>query len=208
LWLARDYNRYAERFNSPDFPPLNIMGFITEESALHGTEMLEAKVLGGDEWFAGKKDISAIIAIGSPRVRIKVVEKLSTAGLSFPILVHPSVIISEYVDIGSGTAICAGSVISTQAVLGEHVIVNRCCNISHDVELDDFVTLAPGVNICGSVTVGYAAELGASSTVIQNISIGRGALIGAGATVVDHVPANVVAKGVPASISREIPERV
>ena len=95
---------------------------------------------------------------------------------------------------------------TTNIELGCHVIVNLACTIGHDSILEDFVTIAPGVNISGNVTIGTGTDLGTGSKIIQGISVGSWTVVGAGAVVNRELPANVTAVGVPAKIIKERPD--
>jgi len=64
--------------------------------------------------------------------------------------------------------------------------------------MKDYVSIAPGVNISGSVGVGEGCNIGTGSAVIQNLKLGDYSIIGAGAVVIKDIPPNVIAFGVPA----------
>lgn len=144
-----------------------------------------------------------IVAIGDPLLREQCVDKCRTAGLSFVTLIHPRCEISSWVTCGTGAVICAGSILTTNVSLGEHVHVNINCTVSHDVELGAFTTLSPGVHIAGWVTVGRSVFFG-TGAVVKNgnrqrtIHIHDHAVIGAGACVIDDVPNGATVVGVPA----------
>lgn len=147
---------------------------------------------------------AVVIAIADSAVRARIFEQLSKRCIEFATLIHPSVMMSEYVSIGKGSIICAGTVITTNVKLGESCIVNPNCFIGHDTVLDDFVSLMPGTNIAGEVIVGKGTYFGLNSAVINRITIGAWSTIGAGATVITDIPDGVVAAGVPARVVRKL----
>ena len=63
-------------------------------------------------------------------------------------------------EIGEGTIICAGSIITTNVIIGDHVIVNLDCTIGHDDIIRDFATLYPSVNVSGNVIIEPCVEIG------------------------------------------------
>jgi acetyltransferase-like isoleucine patch superfamily enzyme len=71
-------------------------------------------------------------------------------------------------------------------------------SVSHDCRIGDYVTVSPGVTVCGNVTIGEGTMMGAASTVIQNRTIGAWVTVGAGAAVVSDLADGVTAVGVPA----------
>lgn len=44
-------------------------------------------------------------------------------------------------------------------------MINRNVNISHDVVIRDYTTIAPGVNIAGNVTIGEGAYIGIGASI-------------------------------------------
>lgn len=186
--------------------PWNVIGFLDDDVDLHGEQIHGFPVLGGTEWVAEHPDVHAVVAIGSTAVRRKVVEKLTKAGpIKFATLVHPRAMVGRHVEIGEGGVVCAGSLLTTDIVLGDHVLINLDCTVGHDAVLKDFVTVAPSVNVSGNVLVGEGCDLGTGSTVIQGKTIGEWSIVGAGAVVVKDLPANITAVGAPAKPIKERP---
>src|SRR5260221_14171207 len=89
----------------------------------------EARVVGG---------------IGSPKIRQAIVEKASSRGFDFETIVHQRTEASRWIEIGLGTVICAGNILTTNISLGSHGQINLDCTIGQDVIMGEFVTLAPG----------------------------------------------------------------
>ena len=144
-----------------------------------------------------------VIAIGDPAIRRRAVASCLGAGLLPATLVHPRVEMSDRVEVGQGSVICAGSIATADVVLGHHVHVNVACTISHDVCLGDYATLSPGVHISGNVDIGKDVFIGTGANIINGRSgaplvIGDGAVIAAGACVTNSVEAGSLMAGVPA----------
>ena len=117
--------------------------------------------------------------------------------------------ISPFVEIGVGTVVCAGSIITTNIRLGRHVQINLDCTIGHDVIIEDFCTLTPGVHVSGVVHIGRGAYIGTGAVILNGtqeapIEIGEYSVVGAGACVTKSVAQSVTVFGVPA---RELPRR-
>ena len=177
----------------------NVLGFLDGNVERHGTSVHELPVLGDETWLTGRSDVWVVVAIGSTPSKQRVVRALERAGCRrFASLVHPRAWVGNGVQVGEGTLICAGTLITTDIRIGRHVILNLDCTVGHDAELGDYVTVAPSVNISGAVRVGEGCDLGTGSTVIQGIRIGHWSVVGAGAVVVRDLEPNVTAVGVPA----------
>jgi sugar O-acyltransferase (sialic acid O-acetyltransferase NeuD family) len=144
-----------------------------------------------------------VVAIGNPAARAEVVSKVEQAGFHFGTLIHPGVEMSEWVDLGDGSIVCAGNIITTNVQIGRHVHINLDCTIGHDARLGDFTTLAPGVHISGWVYTDACVYIGTGAVVINGtkespLRIGHGAIIGAGACVTKSVESSTTVVGVPA----------
>ncbi|MGL5596184.1 MAG: acetyltransferase [Cetobacterium sp.] len=187
-WLIEDINEKK--------PTWEIMGFIDENEDNIGKELNGYKVLGNLEYLNKQEKSYVTIAIGTGEVREKISDKIKKH--EFSILIHPSVMLSKFVNIGEGTIICAGSIVTTNIDIGNHVIINLDCTVGHDANLKNYTTILPSVNISGNVTVGERTMIGTGSAVIQGLGIGSDTIIGAGAIVVKNIPDNCTAVGNPA----------
>lgn len=137
----------------------------------------------------------AIVAIGDNASRKKVVKETLH---EFTSCIHSSVIFSPKARHGHGCMILHGAIVQVQTILGDHVIVNTGAKIDHDCVIEDYVHIAPGVTLCGTVRIGEGSLVGAGSTILPGRKIGNWAVIGAGAVVTQDVPENCVVIGNPA----------
>lgn len=145
--------------------------------------------------------LGCITAVGSNETRKKIVnriEALAVAGLSFATVASPTAWLGHAMEIGAGTCVAAGAILTTGIRIGHHCIVNMNASIAHDCVIGDFCNINPGAVICGNVTVGAGAFIGAGAVVREKITIGGNAVVGAGAVVIRDVPAGAVVVGVPA----------
>lgn len=191
-WLAERINEIA--------PVWEIRGFLDDNEALHGIVQDGYPVLGGCSYLKDLKEkVYAVVAIGSAGVKKAVVDKLREYGhVHFATLVDPSVICSRWVDIGEGSIVCAGTILTTDIRIGKHVIINLDCTVGHDAVIGDYTTIYPSVNISGNVTVGEGVELGTGVQIIQGKRIGDRTVLGAGAAVVKNIEESGTYVGVPA----------
>jgi sugar O-acyltransferase (sialic acid O-acetyltransferase NeuD family) len=142
-------------------------------------------------------DAHAIVAIGDNPIRKKVA---SSTLHRFTNAIHSSVIKSRFVSMGTGNMVLHGAIIQAQAKVGNHCILNTGSRVDHDCALSDFVHLGPGVTLCGCVSVGEGAFVGAGSIVIPGKKIGAWATVGAGSVVISDIPDYAVAVGNPAKV--------
>lgn len=191
-------NKISERWK--------ILGFIDENPKLKGKVLNGYPVLGSFDWFskADTKETIVVCAIGDNVSKKKVVEKAKSLGLKFANVVHPSVVMTDFVTLGEGVIICAGCILTNQITIGNHVIINLDVTIGHDAIIKDFCTLSPGVHISGRNKIGEGANIGTGAVTIQGITIGRWSIIGAGAVIAQDIPDRVVAVGIPAKPIKQI----
>lgn len=197
--FGREVAWLVERINEIE-PTWNLKGFIDDNTAIHGSLQDDYSVIGGCDYLMNiTQEVWVVCAVGSAKIRKKIIEKLKNyANVKFATLIDPSVMRSERVDIGEGSIICAGTIITVDISIGSHVIINLDCTIGHDDIIHDFVTIYPSVNVSGNVVVGECAELGTGMQIIQGKSIGRESIIGAGAVVIRDIPEKCTAVGSPA----------
>lgn len=197
--FGREVAWLVERINEIE-PTWNLRGFIDDNTAIHGSLQEDYIVVGGCDYLMNiTQEVWAVCAVGSAKIRQKIIEKLGNyVNVKFATLIDPSVMHSERVDIGEGSIICAGTIITVDISIGRHVIINLDCTIGHDDIIHDFVTIYPSVNVSGNVVVGECAELGTGMQIIQGKSIGRESIIGAGAVVIRDIPEKCIAVGNPA----------
>lgn len=181
--FGREVAWIVERINSIK-PTWNLKGFIDDNETLWGSKEGEYHVFGGCEYLSALEDVYAVCAVGSSNVRKKIIEKLKDTSVKFATLVDPSVLYSNSVKIGEGAIVCAGTIITVNVNIGDHVIVNLDCTIGHDAVIDDFVTIYPSVNVSGNVLIGECSELGTGTQIIQGKKVISNTIIGAGAIVV------------------------
>ncbi|MDO8578306.1 MAG: acetyltransferase [Dehalococcoidales bacterium] len=181
----------------------NILGFIDENEQMRGKVVNGYPVLGGLDWLKankGKRGLGCVCAIGDCTIRKKVVDRLVAIGIKFYNAIHPTVIMSEFVEMGEDVIICAGAVLTVNIVLGNHVQVNANCSVGHDAIIGDFCSLLPMVIVNGNDRLGEGVYVGTGANFIHQVSVGEWTTIGAGTVIIRDIPARVVAVGVPAKV--------
>jgi sugar O-acyltransferase (sialic acid O-acetyltransferase NeuD family) len=161
------------------------------------------KVLGGinalNKW---NSQLDLALALGIPKTRKKIREKIVNEKISFPPLIHPSIIMgrSEFIEIGEGSIICAGNILTTNIKIGKYVILNLSCTVGHESELGEFSSFMPSCNISGEVCIGRENYWGTGAKVINRKTIGNNVTVGAGSIIIDDIPDDVTIAGIPAKV--------
>lgn len=176
------------------------VGIVSSAANSIGHNILGVPIVGTDEdisSFFTNGCSQAFIAVGNNTIRHRLARELEAHGFEFPVLIHPSSVISPSSTIMPGTLIAAGAVIQPDTIIGHHVIVNTAASVDHDCVIEDYAHIAPGARLAGSTIVHCGAHLGIGSVTIQGISIGENSIIGAGSVVIRDVSDHWVAYGNP-----------
>lgn len=149
-------------------------------------------------------DVTAVVAIATPGTREAVTMELDRLGLPLTTCIDETLRLSHTVQIGEGSILFAGTVLTADISLGRCVVLNPGCTVGHDTVIEDFVTVSPGAHIAGNVHIGRGAFIGIGASVCNGVEdrklvVGEGAVVGAGACVIRDVAAGATVKGVPAA---------
>lgn len=144
------------------------------------------------------KDLDIIYCgIGSTKVRRDIFSKML---INWQPHISIFSVVSDNSIIGNGSVVLHGAVVQSGSTVGRFVIMNTNASVDHDCRIDDFVHIAPGVTICGDVSVGSGSWIGAGAVVIQGVTIGKDVTVGAGTVVISDIPDGVTVVGNPARI--------
>lgn len=148
------------------------------------------------------KEFTLIIAVGDPIIRKKIANNLPQ-DTEFFTLIHPNAVISEWVNLGIGTIVTAGCILTCDIKVGMHAHFNLCTTVGHDCIIGDFFTTAPGVNISGLCNIGNMVYLGTNACIKQGLKITDNVTIGMGAVVVKDITEPGIYVGNPASLLKK-----
>lgn len=190
-WLIEDINKSKLEWN--------IIGFVDDNEKIQGSEVNGYRVIGNIDWLK-KQDLFVVNAIGNPTIKKEIINRLDGSKNRYPVLIHPSVIYPQNIEIGEGSILCAGVVITVNVNVGNHVIINISSTIGHDVCIGNYSTILPNVSVSGFVKIDECVSIGTGSAIIQNLSIGKNTVVGAGSVVIKDIEKNSTAVGVPAKV--------
>ncbi|MCA6363779.1 MAG: NeuD/PglB/VioB family sugar acetyltransferase [Bacteroidetes bacterium] len=127
-----------------------------------------------------------VVGVGDPKVRKKVVNSLPPQ-TTFRSVIHPSAVISEWVELGKGAVVTAGVILTCNIKVGDHAHFNLHTTVGHDCIIGDYFTTAPGVNISGNCKFGDNIYIGTNASIKQGITICSDVVVGMGGTVVKNI---------------------
>ncbi|SDI65083.1 sugar O-acyltransferase, sialic acid O-acetyltransferase NeuD family [Actinokineospora alba] len=205
--LARETMAAVAAVNAVS-PRWELLGLLDANTARHGAVVDGATVLGPVEAVHDHPDAEVLICTASSRdagSRLRIAAELGLANGRYATLVHPAASVAAGTEIGAGTMLFAGCVVTAPQRIGEFVLAMPQVLLTHDDEVGDGVTLAGRVALAGAVRVGTGAYLGAGALVREGLRIGERALVGMGAVVLQDIPDGETWAGVPA---RKLPARI
>ena len=169
--------------------------FFVDDSYFDGTDPLILPLSKFDPL-----EYSLVIAIADSNQRQRIVESLP-ANTKFFTHIHPSAQIhGPDVEIGEGSIICAGSIITTNVKIGKHAHINLITTIGHDCLIGDYFTTAPGVQISGNERIGDRVYFGTRSCIKQKLSVCDDVIIGMNAGVTKNINQPGTYIGTPAKL--------
>ena len=184
-------------------PTWNLIGFVDDDPGKWGSDFFGHEVLGEIALLGTPRHREAYTVCsiygGSIVTRIKVIKKMTSLGVRFATLIHPSVSTGQ-VEIGEDCVVKEGCILDYGAKIGNHCLLGFGALVGHEAVLEDTVYCAPRVTIPGRVRVKYAATLGVGATLNGDIVIGEYAMVGMGAVVLKDVPDRCTVLGNPARV--------
>jgi sugar O-acyltransferase (sialic acid O-acetyltransferase NeuD family) len=176
----------------------NLLGFVDDRPEVQGTEVVGLPVLGDLDWLRTRPEVRAVLGVGAPAARARIVSRLDAWGVSLGGVVHPTAMVGPRTRLADGAIVCPRVLLSCDVQLGRGAIVNYGAMLGHDCVVGEYAFVAPGCHVAGTVTLGPRVDLGIGASVLQGITIGADAVVGAGAVVIRDVAPGTTVVGVPA----------
>lgn len=196
--MARDVLQIVKDVNHVS-PKWNIKGFIADwgqdiKTLTNG----EFGIIGTlDEWQPEKNEVF-VCAIITPEKKEKVVKQLKDRGAEFINVIHPTVALDDYCEIGEGVVVYPHCFLGANARIGNYVALHPTAVIGHDVVVGDFSTISGLSGILGGVKLGKRVYIGYSVTIVPEKEVGDDAFVGAGSVVIRNVAEGTTVFGNPA----------
>ncbi len=173
---------------------VQVEGFVGPDEGL----ALPAPLLGDDETSRAPSHAVALVAVGDPGIRRRVVERHRILGTPFGRFVHPSAMVTESVKIGEGVIVYPNSTVHARVDLQAFSFVNSNVSVGHESRIGAFSTISPGCALGGRLDIGEGVYLGIGAQILPNLSIASDTMIGGGATVTRSITTAGTYVGTPA----------
>lgn len=187
-------------------PALRCVGYVDDDSALHGQVFYGHSVLGGTDALPRLRAEGvegALVVLGNMAVRMRLFRRLEELGFVLASVVDPSVNACSDLVLGRGSVISLGTNILTHVEIGPFAQIGTGITIGHDV------TIGMNCVIGGNTVIGASTQIGdhfvAGTGVVIAAGpkrIGDNVFLCAGAVVFKDVPDHAVVIGNPGRVVR------
>lgn len=161
-------------------------------------ELLPDKVLGDVDSYEICADDVFICAVGTPKARRILSEKIMARGGEFINVISTLAYIMPTVTLGCGVIISPHTCIGDRARLDDFVATNALTIIGHDAQIGKYSCVMPHANVAGKCRIGSEVFIGSGAIILPKAKVDDGATVGAGSVVLKRVRAGASVFGNPA----------
>jgi acetyltransferase EpsM len=147
---------------------------------------------------AGQGPKEYLLAVADPASRRRLSAELDGLGWVAGRYVHESAMLGINLSIGIGTIVFPRCSLSSDTIIGDHVLVNGGTAIGHDCVIGRYTSLLGGISVNGNVSIGESVLIGAGAIIYPGRKIGSGATVGMGSVVFRDVAPGQTVYGNPA----------
>ena len=180
----------------------NIKGFLDiNKSALHDSK-IDLPVLGTEYTYNPEPNDVFVVAITDSNIKQKAINVLKTKNASFRSVIHPTALISEYCDLGTGVIIYPYVLISTDVSVGCYTIINLGAAMGHDATVGDYSFIGAYAIIAGWSKVGIGCYIGSGSFIAQRSIVEDGAKVSSNVSVFGKIKSGEIVMPIRAKKSK------
>ncbi|MEI6853305.1 MAG: acetyltransferase [Bacteroidota bacterium] len=124
-----------------------------------------------------------VTAIGSPRLREKLTNKIENKGGILCSVISKRTTIFHFNPSYQGAIIQPGVGISYGVEIGTGSAIHINATIGHCVQMGRYINIGPNASVIGPCTIGDYSYISAQTCVLPNVSIGKHVIVNAGMVV-------------------------
>jgi sugar O-acyltransferase (sialic acid O-acetyltransferase NeuD family) len=176
-----------------------ITGFLDDNPRAFEGYRYEWPILGTIQDYMPKDDEIFVMGIGFPtHHKMAVAQNLINKGAEFLTLIHQTAVVGLNNMIGKGCVMAPFSLVTSDVMVGDFVIINAYASVGHNSKIHDGCTISSYASITGNVTLGKGVSVGVHGCILPGVEVGAYATVAAGSVVVKNVKPGTTAIGVPA----------
>ena len=160
--------------------------YLEKISNLHDIEKnYNCKIYSLEKYSVDK--YKALVTLTNSEQRKLIIESMPINTEYYTFIDKKACILDKNINIGKGSIICAGSVLTTNINLGKFSQINLNTTIGHDCIIGDYFTTAPGVNISGNCKIGNHVYFGTNSSIKEKITVSDNVIFGLNAGITKNI---------------------
>ena len=128
----------------------------------------------------------------------RIANLIKLKGGDFITLIHQTALVSSQATLGEGVVLSPFTFVSCNVNVGDFTTLNVYSSIGHDAVIGSYSCIMGHVDITGNVHVGTHTFWGSGSRALPHATIGSFATIGSGSVVLKKVKDNQIVFGIPA----------
>ena len=144
-----------------------VKGFLDPDKSALLNSKINLPILGTEESYTPESNDVFVIAITDYKIKKKITNILKNKNAKFRSVIHPTAIISEYSELGTGVIIYPFSSISTDTSVGNFTIINLGAVIGHDVTVGEYSFIGTNTVLGGWSEIGNECYVGSCSFISQ-----------------------------------------
>ncbi|MGJ0847515.1 NeuD/PglB/VioB family sugar acetyltransferase [Tissierella praeacuta] len=144
--------------------------------------------------------VYSLISVSKAEERIKKLLDLNIPNEKLCNIIHPSVVIGSFTNLGYGVVLMPNVVISPNVKIGNNVQIYANSLIGHNTTINDYSFIANQASVGSNVLIKEGVHIGSNSSILEKVTIGEGSIVGLGAVVLRNVPPKSKVAGNPARI--------
>lgn len=189
-------------------PKINVVGIIDSKIEI-GSTFYGYKVIGRQNDLkrlsAAYNFLAGIVALGDNYLREKVVAEILMQERQFQFInaISEHSVVSKTAILGVGNVVMPGVSINSEAIIGNHCIINTNSSLEHNCKMADYSSLSAGVVSGGYFSLGNYSAIALGVTVLDRVTIGENVVVGSGSLVTKDLKDNGLYYGVPAKRVRD-----
>ncbi len=158
-------------------PDIVLKGVIDDETDSAKRSPIPLPYLGTISGYHPDPEDYLLLAIGNPRIKRLLYDRLSAVSSHFFSYVHSSVYKSSSAVIGKGVVVCPNCILNSGSILEDFSMLNVFCSIGHGAHVGGFSVLSPFSALNGDAQIGSGCFLGTRATVFPRVTLGNNCVV-------------------------------
>ena len=180
----------------------NVLAYIDNDEKLQQHRIDGLKVLKPENLDCQDNQSSyGVCGILDPHLRMKIINnEIVAKGINIPSLIHPkSVIASDFIP-NDGLIVFSGVNISYNVKIDRYVLISFGSLVGHDCSIGKYSSLLPASIMDGQCKLGESSILGSGAMLHPGVTVGSNSIVGMGTVVLDDVEDEITVTQMPRMI--------